>query len=103
MNSIIPQGFASRHIGPNDGEIVEMLKAVGCDTLDQLIAEVVPEQIQIRKNLGLPEAMTEYEYLHHIRALAAKNQVFRTYIGMGYYNTITPPAILRNLFENPGW
>lgn len=103
MNSIIPQGFASRHIGPNDQEIVEMLKSIGCDTLDQLIDEVVPEQIQIRKKLGLPEAMSEYEYLHHIRALASKNRMFRTYIGMGYYGTITPPVILRNLFENPGW
>lgn len=103
MNSIIPRGFASRHIGPNDEEIVEMLKAVGCKTIDQLIEQVVPEQIQIRKSLGLPEAMSEYEYGHHIRSLASKNKMFRTYLGMGYYDTITPPVILRNLFENPGW
>ncbi|HYV90980.1 MAG TPA: glycine dehydrogenase (aminomethyl-transferring), partial [Chitinophagales bacterium] len=103
MNSIIPKGFASRHIGPNDEEITQMLKVVGCDSLDQLISEVVPAQIHTDKKLGLPQAMSEYQYLKHIRTLALKNKMFRTYIGMGYYNTITPPVILRNLFENPGW
>src|SRR2546423_13182534 len=103
MNPIIPKGFAARHIGPNDEEITEMLKVVGCDSVDQLIDEVVPKQIQLNEKLGLPDAMSEYEYLNHIRAIAAKNKMFRSYIGMGYYNTITPPPILRNVFENPGW
>ena len=57
----------------------------------------------LKEKLGLPEAMSEYEYLNHIRSVAMKNKMFSTYIGMGYYNTITPPVILRNLFENPGW
>ena len=103
MNSIVPKGFASRHIGPSDEETAAMLKIIGSDSVDSLMSEVVPGQIRIQDELGLPYAMTEYEYLKHIREVAAKNKVYRSYIGMGYYNTITPSPILRNLFENPGW
>lgn len=103
MISIIPKEFASRHIGVTDQEIQQMLSVLGCDTLDQLVSEVIPGAIRLKNNLGLPEAMSEYEYLNHIRTVASKNKIFRTYIGMGYYNTITPSVILRNLFENPGW
>ena len=103
MNSIIPEGFASRHIGVNDNDIPEMLKVIGTGSLDQLIAESVPEQITLRKPLNIGPAISEHAYLQDIRAKAKKNKIFRSYIGMGYYNTITPPAILRNLFENPGW
>ncbi|MBK6481877.1 MAG: aminomethyl-transferring glycine dehydrogenase [Chitinophagaceae bacterium] len=103
MNSIIPEGFASRHIGVNDNDIPEMLKVIGAGSLDQLIAESVPEQIKLRKPLNIGPAISEHAYLQDIRAKAKKNKIFRSYIGMGYYNTITPPPILRNLFENPGW
>ncbi len=103
MNSIIPEGFASRHIGVTDKDIPEMLKVIGAGSLDQLISESVPEQIKLRKSLNIGEAISEHAYLQEIRAIAKKNKIFRSYIGMGYYNTITPSAILRNLFENPGW
>ncbi|MGB3076851.1 MAG: aminomethyl-transferring glycine dehydrogenase [Chitinophagales bacterium] len=103
MGYIIPKGFASRHIGVNDTDIKEMLEVIGADSLDELIAEVVPENINNKKALNIGSAVSEQEYLESIRAIAKKNKLFRTYIGMGYYNTFTPPAILRNLFENPGW
>ncbi|MEP7128149.1 MAG: hypothetical protein ABI729_04745 [Chitinophagales bacterium] len=103
MSYIIPKGFASRHIGVNDKDIKEMLQVIGADSLDELIAEVVPENIKNKKSLSIGTAVSEQEYLESIRAIAKKNKLFRTYIGMGYYNTFTPPAILRNLFENPGW
>ncbi|MEO6167044.1 MAG: glycine dehydrogenase (aminomethyl-transferring), partial [Chitinophagales bacterium] len=103
MNSIIPRGFASRHIGVNDKDIREMLQVIGASSLDQLIAEVVPENIKLDHALDVGEAVSEQEYLEQIRAIAKKNKLFRSYIGMGYYNTITPSPILRNLFENPGW
>lgn len=103
VDSAIPKGFASRHIGPNAQEISEMLKVIGAGSVDELMSEVVPEQIRTKNPLGLPIAMNEYQYLNHARKLARKNKVFRTYIGMGYYNTLTPPVILRNVFENPGW
>lgn len=103
MNSIIPEGFASRHLGVNDNDIQEMLKVIGTASLDQLISESVPEQIRSDKPLRIGAALSEQEYLAKIRAISKKNKIFRSYIGMGYYNTFTPPAILRNLFENPGW
>jgi len=103
MNNTIPRGFTSRHIGPNEKEISEMLKCVGCDSLDQLMEESVPDGIRLHSSLNLPNAMSEYEYLNHAGELASKNKLFRSFIGMGYYNTITPSPILRNLFENPGW
>lgn len=99
----IPKGFAARHIGPNDQEIDEMLKNIGSESIMQLMDEVVPQLIRLPQPLGLPEAISEHEYLKHIREVATQNKLFRTYIGMGYYGTITPSPILRNLFENPGW
>lgn len=103
MDSIIPNGFVSRHIGVNNNDISEMLKVVGAASLDQLIAESVPENIKSSLPLEVGDAVSEQEYLASIREIAKKNKLFRTYIGMGYYNTFTPPAILRNVFENPGW
>ncbi|MBA2407704.1 MAG: aminomethyl-transferring glycine dehydrogenase [Chitinophagales bacterium] len=103
MKLMIPKGFASRHIGINDGDIEEMLKVIRAPSLDGLIAEAVPESIRTTASLSLPAAMPERVYLKHIRDLATKNKRFRSFIGLGYYNTITPPAILRNIFENPGW
>ena len=100
---MITNNFINRHNGPRKSETDLMLKAIGVETLDQLIDETVPAAIRLSKPLNLPASLNEYEYLNHIKALASKNKVYKTYIGMGYYNTITPSVILRNVFENPGW
>jgi glycine dehydrogenase len=80
-----------------------MLAAIGVDSLDQLIDETVPSAIRTDKDLDLPDALTEYEYLNMVKQIAKKNKLYKSYIGLGYYGTITPPVILRNIFENPGW
>ena len=95
--------FAGRHIGTNEAEKNEMLKTIGINTLDALIDKTVPAAIRLKNPLKLPVAQTEFEYLDELKKIAAKNKVFKTYIGQGYYNTITPSVILRNVFENPGW
>ena len=95
--------FERRHIGPNASETAAMLQAIGQPTLDTLIDNTVPELIRNRRPLNIPPAMNEFEYLQHIQGIASKNKVFKTYIGLGYYGTITPSVILRNIFENPGW
>lgn len=95
--------FASRHIGPREEEVVEMLKTVGVSSLDELINQTIPPRIRLNKSLELPAPMDEQEYLKHIWDVAQKNKVFKSYIGLGYYGTITPSVILRNIFENPGW
>lgn len=98
-----PDSFASRHIGPNEVETKEMLSVIGVNSINQLVDETVPSAIRSTKKVDLPEAMTEYEYLNHIKGISKKNKVYKSYIGLGYYNTITPSVILRNVFENPGW
>jgi len=100
---MITNNFIDRHNGPRKDELENMLKVIGVDSLDQLIEETVPYSIRLRKPLNLPAGLNEFEYINHIKALAAKNKVFKSFIGMGYYNTITPGVILRNVFENPGW
>jgi glycine dehydrogenase len=95
--------FAGRHIGPNDSETKDMLKTIGVASLDELINKTVPPSIRLKKPLKIPVAQTEFAYLQELKKIAAKNKVFKTYIGQGYYNTITPGVILRNVFENPGW
>jgi glycine dehydrogenase len=95
--------FANRHIGPNEAELKEMLEVIGVESLDQLIDETVPGTIRSEKPLDIPEAMTEYEYLRELKDTAQLNKVFKSYIGLGYYNTFTPSVILRNIFQNPGW
>jgi glycine dehydrogenase len=95
--------FEARHIGINDVEMAEMLQTINATSLDELIDQTVPEQIRRKGNFNLPDALSEYDYLQEIKQIAAKNKVFKTYIGMGFYGTITPSVILRNLFENPGW
>ncbi len=95
--------FLRRHIGPNKNETTEMLQAIGVSSLHQLIKETVPASILTDKKLNLPEALSEFEYLKLMKSFASKNKVYRSFIGMGYYNTITPSVILRNIFENPGW
>lgn len=95
--------FAGRHIGPNNDETRLMLNRIGVDNLDDLIGKTVPASIRMKKPLKLPKAQTEFEYLDELKKIAAKNKVYKSYIGQGYYNTITPSVILRNVFENPGW
>jgi glycine dehydrogenase len=95
--------FVNRHIGPNAAEVREMLRVCGYESLDQLIDATVPQSIRMTQPLNLPAARSEYGLLNEMRDLAAKNQVFKSYIGMGYYDTITPPVIQRNVIENPGW
>jgi glycine dehydrogenase len=95
--------FSSRHIGPRGKDISDMLSACEASSLEQLIEETIPSKIRLKKELDLAPAMTEYEYLNHIKALASKNKVFKSHIGLGYNNTITPSVIKRNILENPGW
>lgn len=95
--------FVKREIGISASNLDSMLKAINAESLDRLIFETIPDNIRLKKELELPSAMTEYEYLKHIRQVASKNKVYRSFIGMGYYETITPSVILRNIFENPGW
>ncbi len=100
---MITNNFIQRHNGPGKGELKKMLDTIGVNSLDQLIEETVPSSIRMSKPLNLPRGMNEYEFLTHIQSLASRNKVFKSYIGQGYYNTITPGVILRNVFENPGW
>ncbi len=95
--------FVERHIGPNDAEIAAMLRVIGHDSLDAMTDAIVPGKIKSPAPLALPKAVTEVEALAKIRAIADKNQVFRTFIGQGYYGTYTPNVILRNILENPAW
>jgi glycine dehydrogenase len=95
--------FVERHIGPNDAEIAQMLHVIGHESLETMTDAIVPISIKSSAPLALPQAMTEVEALAKIRAIADKNQVFRSFIGQGYYGTHTPNVILRNILENPAW
>ncbi|MEY4926383.1 MAG: glycine dehydrogenase, partial [Bacteroidota bacterium] len=95
--------FVNRHIGTNTPELPAMLKTIGVENIDVLMAQTVPNGIRNAEGLNLPDALTEYEYLQLAQKIADKNRVMRNYIGLGYSDTITPPVIQRNLFENPGW
>src|SRR6266571_1520325 len=95
--------FARRHIGPSEEEMREMLRDVGFENLDALIAAAVPPNIRLDRELNLPEAKSETEALAELHAIAKKNKVARSFIGAGYYDCITPPVIQRNVLENPGW
>ncbi len=100
---MITNNFIQRHNGPRDEEIQMMLNVVGVSTLDELIDKTIPSSIRLSSPLDLSKGMNEYEYINHIKQIGAKNKIFKTYIGMGYYNTITPGVITRNILENPGW
>ncbi|MET0756249.1 MAG: aminomethyl-transferring glycine dehydrogenase, partial [Pseudoxanthomonas sp.] len=95
--------FVERHIGPNDAEIAHMLQVIGHESLDGMTDAIVPGNIKSPSPLALPEAITEVEALAKIRLIADRNQVFRSFIGQGYYGTHTPNVILRNILENPAW
>lgn len=99
----VAAAFAKRHIGPNAAAIKSMLDFLGFASLDELIDRTVPAAIRLTKSLKLPEASSESRALTHLKEIASKNQVFRSFIGMGYHDCITPPVIQRNILENPGW
>src|SRR5437016_2847989 len=102
--SLLPADrFVTRHIGPSADETRAMLQALGAASLDEFIDTVVPEDIRLRRPLALPPGRTEREVLQAFRALVAPNEVWRSYIGMGYHHTFTPQVIQRNIVENPGW
>ncbi|MFZ9387007.1 MAG: aminomethyl-transferring glycine dehydrogenase [Chitinophagaceae bacterium] len=95
--------FAARHIGPHQTDSQKMLKKTGASDMEDLIRKTVPAAIRMNRDLRLPGAMSENEYLRHIKDVSIRNKVYTNYIGQGYYDTITPSVILRNIFENPGW
>ncbi|MDR2841562.1 MAG: aminomethyl-transferring glycine dehydrogenase [Paludibacter sp.] len=92
-----------RHIGISQNDTAEMLKTIGANSLDELIEQTIPADILLKNKISLPPALTQRAYSEHITALAAKNQLFTSYIGRGWYDTITPAVIQRNIFENPAW
>src|SRR3954465_6119557 len=98
-----PDRFVDRHIGPDGRDIEEMLAVLGVRNLDELIDRTVPASIRMQKPLDLPPGRSEFGLLRELTEIAAQNQVFRSYIGMGYSDTVTPPVIQRNILENPGW
>ncbi|MBU3927204.1 MAG: glycine dehydrogenase (aminomethyl-transferring), partial [Bacteroidetes bacterium] len=100
---MIANQFINRHNGPRQEEVKFMLERLGLKSMEELIEKTVPTSIQLPDGIGSDAGMSEYDYLNHIRNLSRKNKVFKSYIGLGYYNTIVPPVILRNIFENPGW
>ncbi len=95
--------FVDRHVGPSSEEVEKMLNVIGVNTLDELIDKTIPASIRLKENLELSPALSEYELLNHLKAIADENKIFKSYIGMGYYPTITPGVIRRNILENPGW
>src|ERR1043165_3757995 len=95
--------FVSRHNGPREQEVKLMLKKVGAQSVDELINQTVPQQIRLKQPLRTSAAMSEYQYIKHLKALGKKNKVFRSYIGLGYYHNILPAVIQRNVLDNPGW
>ncbi|RMF21817.1 MAG: glycine dehydrogenase (aminomethyl-transferring) [Bacteroidetes bacterium] len=95
--------FQRRHIGPNDAEMRAMLQTIGVGSLEELIEQTIPAEIRLREPLELPPAQTEFEFLQELKGLAGRNRVFRSFIGQGYYGTVTPSVLLRNIFQNPGW
>ncbi|RVE47093.1 hypothetical protein evm_008277 [Chilo suppressalis] len=95
--------FPGRHIGPRDQDVVTMLDLLGYKSLDQLTNDAVPKKIQLQGLMDISEPMSEYDLIDRVRIIAEKNQIWRSYIGMGYHNCCVPHSIMRNMFENPGW
>ncbi len=98
-----PDKFVYRHLGPDEKEINEMLEVIGTSSLDELISETIPQQIRNTVEMILDEPLSEYKFLQNLKKTASKNKVFKSYIGMGYYPSIVPQVIQRNILENPGW
>jgi glycine dehydrogenase len=95
--------FVNRHVGPNESDIEKMLSVIGISSLDKLINKTVPDSIRLKKKLKLDNPLTENEFLIKLKKIASKNKIYKNYIGLGYYPTITPSVIIRNVLENPGW
>src|SRR5437588_10347803 len=95
--------FQSRHIGPDSSERDQMLKVTGAASLDALMDEAIPARIRSARPLNVPAGKSEAEFLRDLRALATRNEIYRSYLGLGYSDCITPSVILRNVMENPGW
>ena len=95
--------FVNRHNGPSGQDIQDMLRKIDARSVDELIDQTIPAAIRLKRPLNLPEGLTEYAYHQHLRGVAAKNKLYKSYIGLGYYDTILPPVIQRNILENPGW
>jgi glycine dehydrogenase len=100
---MISNNFIERHNGPRKAEEQKMLDVVGAATMQQLIEETIPASIRMKQPLDIGQGMNEFELLKHLKGIASLNKLHRTYIGMGYYNTITPGVVIRNVLENPGW
>lgn len=103
IDSQYGEKFESRHIGPDSKQVEEMLEFIKARSLEDLISQTIPSKIRLKKALNLPRARSEFQFLQDFRKLASTNKIFKSLIGAGYYNTITPPVILRNILENPGW
>ncbi|MEI8279346.1 MAG: aminomethyl-transferring glycine dehydrogenase, partial [Bacteroidota bacterium] len=101
--SLQDREFIGRHLGPNEHDKQQMLRTIGVNSLDELISKTVPTAIRMAKPLDIPASMSEAAYLRFLKEVSLKNEIFKSYIGQGYYDTHTPSVILRNIFENPGW
>jgi len=100
---MITNNFVKRHNGPHGKEIEQMLEKIGVGSVDELIDQTIPQSIRLKNPLNLPEGMNEYEFLNHLKDIAGRNKIYKNFIGLGYYGTITPGVITRNILENPGW
>lgn len=103
LNADYQEQFQSRHIAPNEADTAKMLKIIGVSSLDELIAQTIPDRIRLKKPLDLPPAKSEFDYLTTLKQTSLKNKVFKSFIGKGYYDVIVPGVIQRNILENPGW
>ena len=100
---MLTNNFIDRHNGLRKNDEEKMLQAIGLDSIDTLIDQTIPESIRLSKPMDIPDGLNEYEYIQHLKSLGARNKLYKSYIGMGYYNTIMPGVIQRNILENPGW
>src|SRR4051812_11371056 len=98
-----PDTFVRRHIGPSPEDQARMLKAMGATSLDALVADTVPKSIRLARGLDLGHGLSESALLERARSIGQQNEVYRSYIGAGYSDCVTPPVILRNILQNPGW
>ncbi|MFN8407248.1 MAG: aminomethyl-transferring glycine dehydrogenase [Sphingobacteriaceae bacterium] len=103
LHTDFQEKFEHRHIAPNEQDAVAMLQTIGVKSMDELIDQTIPSAIRLKKPLNLPKAKSEFDYLNDLKQIASKNKVFKSYIGRGYYGTIVPGVIQRNILENPGW
>ncbi len=103
LNIHYQENFKDRHIAPNEADTKAMLETVGVNSIDELIEQTVPSTIRLKQGLNLPDAKSEVDYLSSLKQTASLNKVFKSFIGQGYYDNVTPGVILRNVFENPGW